>query len=232
MSVKFTFSRTKGGSCPKDRSPIAGQTARSPTAPSRSPPTGTDRKTRPSPLRPPRQRTPTPRRGRRPDELDDAPPEEPAQGLYICLPAEQGDLAGFTDGTAEQPIAPGPLLAEVVTAVTGGDRAGLAQVSEDCLFSVLSAGRRMSSWGTWLELAAMHELAVRHPAVPAAVPQVGPAAPPGSSRAQKPVPAAGRRRARSGRRRTGPGRGGTAVLRPPGKEPADDGRIQFERVRR
>src|ERR1700734_3546410 len=96
----------------------------------------------------------------------EAPPEEPAQGLYICLPAEQGDLAGFADGTAERPIAPGPLLAEVVTAVTGGDRAGLAQVSEDCLFSVLSAGRRMASWGTWLELAAMHELAVRHPAAP------------------------------------------------------------------
>src|ERR1700677_2108521 len=106
------------------------------------------------------------------DDWDDAPPEEPVQGLYICLPAKQGDLSGFTDGTAEQPIAPGPLLAEVVTAVTGGDRAGLAQISEDCLFSVLSAGRRMSSWGTWLELAVMHELAVRHPAVPA------PASPP------------------------------------------------------
>src|SRR3984957_12964084 len=98
------------------------------------------------------------------DGWDEGPPEEPAQGLYICLPAEQGDLSGFADGTAEQPIAPGPLLAEVVTAVTGGDRAGLAQVSEDCLFSVLTAGRRMASWGTWLELAAMHELAVRHPA--------------------------------------------------------------------
>jgi hypothetical protein len=86
-----------------------------------------------------------------PDEYD-APPEEPMQGLYICLPAEQADLSAFTDGTATPPIAPGPLLAEVVTAVAGGDGAGLAQLSEDCLFSVLSAGRRMSSWGTWLEL--------------------------------------------------------------------------------
>ena len=97
-------------------------------------------------------------------DWDEAPPEEQTQGLYICLPAGQADLAGFTDGTATDPIAPGPLLAEVVTAIAGGDGAGLAEISEDCLFSVLSAGRRMASWGTWLELAAMHELAVRHPA--------------------------------------------------------------------
>jgi hypothetical protein len=100
----------------------------------------------------------------RDDDRDEAPPEEQLQGLYICLPAGQADLSGFTDGTATDPIAPGPLLAEVVTAVAGGDGAGLAEISEDCLFSVLSAARRMSSWGTWLELAAMHELAVRHPA--------------------------------------------------------------------
>jgi hypothetical protein len=97
-------------------------------------------------------------------DWDEAPPEEPVQGLFICLPAEQADLPGFIDGTATHPIAPGPLLAEVVTAVAGGDGTELAKLSEDCLFSVLSAGRRMSSWGTWLELAAMHELALRHPA--------------------------------------------------------------------
>src|ERR1700722_6649727 len=122
------------------------------------------------------------------DGWDEGPPEVPAQGLYICLRAEQGGLAGFSDGTAEEPIAPGPLLAEVGTAVTGGDRAGLAQVSEDCLFSVLSAGRRMSSWGTWLELAAMHELAVRHPPGPrGAAGKNRPA--PEQPAAQKPAPA-------------------------------------------
>jgi hypothetical protein len=101
-----------------------------------------------------------------PPEEHDAPPEEPTQGLFICLPAEQADLSGFADGSSTHPIAPGPLLAEVVSAVAGGGGAGLAQISEDCLFSVLSAGRRMSSWGTWLELAAMRELAVRHPYTP------------------------------------------------------------------
>src|ERR1700689_4060030 len=97
-------------------------------------------------------------------DRDETPPEEQLQGLYICLPAGQADLPGFIDGTATDPIAPGPLLAEGVTAIAGGDGAGLAEISEDCLFSVLSAGRRMSSWGTWLELTAMHQLAVRHPA--------------------------------------------------------------------
>jgi hypothetical protein len=98
-------------------------------------------------------------------------------GLCICLPPEQADLSGFADGTAAHPIAPGPLLAEVVTALAGGDGAGLAQVSEDCLFSVLSAGRRMSSWGTWLEFAAMRELAVRHPALDPHARKNRPAAP-------------------------------------------------------
>jgi Domain of unknown function (DUF222) len=91
-------------------------------------------------------------------------PEGPPQGLFMCMPAGPADLSGFADGTATVPIAPGPLLAAVASAVAGSDGVGLAQVSEDCLFSVLAAGRRMSSWGTWLELAAMHELALRHPA--------------------------------------------------------------------
>ena len=91
-------------------------------------------------------------------------PEGPPQGLFLCLPAGPADLSGFADGTATAPIAPGPLLAGVASAVAGTDGDGLAQVSEDCLFSVLAAGRRMSSWGTWLELAAMQQLALRHPA--------------------------------------------------------------------
>jgi hypothetical protein len=165
-----------------------------------------------------------------PDEYD-APPEEPAQGLYICLPAEQGDLAGFTDGTAEQPIAPGPLLAEVVTAVTGGDRAGLAEISEDCLFSVLSAGRRMSSWGTWLELAAMHELAVRHPATQNR--RAGKNRPPAPERsttpgspAQDPPAAQDRPASQDVPAAHDPAAAAKDPAAAPGK-PADDGRIQF-----
>jgi len=156
------------------------------------------------------------------DGWDEAPPEEPSQGLYICLPAEQGDLSGFTEGTAAQPIAPGPLLAEVVTAVTGGDRAGLAQISEDCLFSVLSAGRRMSSWGTWLELAAMHELAVRHPAAPSRAASKNRPATPKQPAAQKPVPAPA-----DGAVQDPAGAGTVGAPAGPGKQPADDGRIQF-----
>ena len=91
-------------------------------------------------------------------------PQGPPQGLFLCLPAGPADLSGFANGTATAPIAPGPLLAGVASAVAGSDGDGLAKVSEDCLFSVLAAGRRMSSWGTWLELAAMQQLALRHPA--------------------------------------------------------------------
>jgi hypothetical protein len=82
--------------------------------------------------------------------------------LFVCLPAGPADLSGFTAGTGT-PIAPGPLLAGLAETVAG-DGAGLAKVSEDCLFAIMSGGRRMASWGTWLELAAMREIAVRHPA--------------------------------------------------------------------
>jgi hypothetical protein len=170
-----------------------------------------------------------------PDEYD-ATPEDPMQGLYICLPAEHGDLSGFTDGTAAQPIAPGPLLAEVVTAVTGGDSAGLAQISEDCLFSVLSAGRRMSSWGTWLELAAMHELAVRHPATQDRTSrQKRAAGTPGTPAQDQPAakdqPAAtGQSDAQdqpAAKEEPAAQMPGSGTVPVPGKQPADDGRIQF-----
>jgi len=181
-----------------------------------------------------------------PDEHD-VPPGEPMQGLFLCLPAEQADLSGFADGSSPHPIAPGPLLAEVVTAVAGGDGAGLAQISEDCLFSVLSAGRRMSSWGTWLELAAMRELAVRHPATqdrragrsrtpetsgtpiqdpPNAQDQPAPPRPTGAT-AQDPAGATAQDPAGTGAgaQSRGDGKGAGA---PAGQgQPADDGRIQF-----
>ncbi len=83
-------------------------------------------------------------------------------------------------------MAPGPLLAGVAYAVAGSDGAGLAGVSEDFLFAVISGGRRMASWATWLEFSAMRELALRHPAVPARPARKTPPATPG--------PAAGRER--------------------------------------
>jgi hypothetical protein len=86
--------------------------------------------------------------------------------LFLSVPAGNADLAGFT-GDGEAPaIAPGPLLAGLTAAVAGGDGAGLAGACDDFVFAVIAAGRRMASWGTWLELSAMRELALRHPATP------------------------------------------------------------------
>ncbi len=77
------------------------------------------------------------------------------------------ELSRFGGDDQRPPMAPGPLLAGVAYAVAGSDGAGLAGVSEDFLFAVISGGRRMASWATWLEFSAMRELALRHPAVPA-----------------------------------------------------------------
>jgi len=155
---------------------------------------------------------------------DAAAAERPIQGLFVSLPAEQADVSGFADGSGTVPIAPGPLLASLAHAVAECDGVGLARVSEDCLFSVLSAGRRMSSWGTWLELAAMHELAVRHPATPdqtsrqkraAGIPE----APASDQSAGKEEPAAPKQGAAAGTAAAGTAPGPAA--------PAADGRIQF-----
>ncbi len=98
------------------------------------------------------------------------PPEpegqEGQQGLFVCLPAENMELSRFGGDDQTPPMAPGPLLAMVAAAVSGGDGSGLAQVPEEVLFSVISGGRRMASWATWLEFSAMRELALRHPVVP------------------------------------------------------------------
>src|SRR3984885_2368655 len=75
-------------------------------------------------------------------EPDGFPPDGdapgPEQGLYITLPAEQLTLAGFCQGGASDTMAPGPLLATVVEAVTGQDGAGLAGCSDDQLLGIIS----------------------------------------------------------------------------------------------
>jgi hypothetical protein len=124
--------------------------------------------------------------------------EGPAQGLFLCLPAGPADLSGFTSGTQTVPVAPGPLLAGLAEAVAGGDGAALAGVPEDALYAVIGAGRRMSSWATWLELAAMRELAVRHP---------------------EPRPAA--------QKQPAPKDQPAAQDRPAAQNPSDDGRVRF-----
>jgi hypothetical protein len=65
------------------------------------------------------------------DGCDEPPPDEPQepqQGLFVCLPAENLELARFGGDDERPPMAPGPLLAMVAAAVAGGDGAGLAQV--------------------------------------------------------------------------------------------------------
>jgi len=88
----------------------------------------------------------------------------PEQGLFVCLPAEELTLAGFAEDGRADTMAPGPLLAAVVHAVTGEDGTGLAALSDDQLTGVLSAARRMESRAAWSQMAALAEFAARRPA--------------------------------------------------------------------
>src|ERR1035438_10143008 len=78
-------------------------------------------------------------------------PEGAGQGLFVCLPAEQMELRGFAGDGQAPPMTPGPLLAGLAHAVVEGDGTGLAMAPDDYLFAIMSGGRRMASWGTWLE---------------------------------------------------------------------------------
>jgi hypothetical protein len=161
--------------------------------------------------------------------------------LFVCLPAENMELARFGGDDQTPPMAPGPLLAMVAAAVAGGDGAGLAQVPEDMLFAMISGGRRMSSWATWLEFSAMRELALRHPPVPrrprtagptapqAPATEGGPAAGPsavGDRPAPQDSPAAPTPPA-TGTAATGTA-GNEAAADAPAAAPTDDGRVQFD----
>ncbi len=95
---------------------------------------------------------------------DEMPPGGPEQGLFVCLPAEELTLAGFGQGGRADTMAPGPLLASVLHAITGQDGAGLAGLSDDQLIGVMSAVRRMESRAAWTLMAAMREFASRRPA--------------------------------------------------------------------
>jgi hypothetical protein len=90
--------------------------------------------------------------------------EGPAgQGLFVTLPAEQVSLPGFAQGGASDTMAPGPLLAAVVGAVTGEDGSGVAGLSDDQLIGIIAAARRLESRAAWTLLAAVAEFAARHP---------------------------------------------------------------------
>ena len=94
-----------------------------------------------------------------PEDDWDGPAE---QGLYVCLPAEEITLEGFAQDGRADTMAPGPLLATIVDAVTGEDGKGLAGCSEDQLMGIISAARRMEARAAWTLTAAVAEYASRH----------------------------------------------------------------------
>src|SRR5271169_4684139 len=79
-------------------------------------------------------------------------------------PARQGDQPPPPPRGAGPGTLPGPGLAQALTAAAGGDGAGLGGLPDGELIEVIAGGRRMSSWSTWVELAAMAEYGARHPA--------------------------------------------------------------------
>jgi hypothetical protein len=84
------------------------------------------------------------------------------QGGYVESGTGWPEEAGSWTGTAG-PQVPGPGLARELRSAAGGTGAGLRVLTDDQLLDVIGGGRRMSSWGTWVELAAMAEYANRHP---------------------------------------------------------------------
>ena len=88
----------------------------------------------------------------------------PEQGLFVCLPAEELTLEGFAQNGRADTMAPGPLLATILEAITGEDGSGLAALADDQLIGIISAVRRMESRAAWMLMAALAELARRRPA--------------------------------------------------------------------
>jgi hypothetical protein len=110
-----------------------------------------------------------------PSQDDEEPPdssasgdgEGPAQGLFVCLPSENLDVARFAQHGESDAMPPGPMLASVVHALAGEDAEGLAALSDDQLLGVIAATRRLESRVAWTQLAALAEFAARRPAEPA-----------------------------------------------------------------
>jgi hypothetical protein len=86
------------------------------------------------------------------------------QGLFVCLPAEELTLDGFAQNGRSDTMAPGPLLATVLEAITGQDGSGLAALADDQLMGVLSGIRRIEARAAWGQLAVLAEVARRRPA--------------------------------------------------------------------
>ncbi|MGH3256879.1 MAG: DUF222 domain-containing protein [Streptosporangiaceae bacterium] len=94
----------------------------------------------------------------------EVPLEGAVQGLFVCLPAEDTDVAGFAQDGAMETTLPGPLLAAAVHAITGEGGEGLAALSDDQLIGVIGAARRLEARTAWTQMAAVREFAARRPA--------------------------------------------------------------------
>ena len=63
----------------------------------------------------------------------------------MCLPAEDLDVSRFAQHGQSDAMPPGPLLAEVVHALTGADGGGLAALSDDQLAAIAEFAARRSA---------------------------------------------------------------------------------------
>jgi len=99
-----------------------------------------------------------------PPVTGNSPGAGPEQGLFVCLPAEDLDVARFAQHGTSDAMPPGPLLATVVHALAGEDGDGLAALSEDQLLGIIAAARRLESRVAWTQLAAVREFAARRSA--------------------------------------------------------------------
>jgi Domain of unknown function (DUF222) len=103
---------------------------------------------------------------RDPNPGDPNPNAAVGQGLFVCLPAERLDVAGFAQHGMSDTMPPGPLLASVTDALAGEDGSGLAGLSDDQLTGIIAAAQRLESRAAWLQLAATARFAARRPADP------------------------------------------------------------------
>src|ERR1700678_654026 len=78
-------------------------------------------------------------------------------------PGRPAEAAGFADGGAADVLAPGAVLAGLVTAVTGPRGTVLGTLTEEEILGVLGAVQRLAAWAAWGELVTLAEFLRRRP---------------------------------------------------------------------
>src|ERR1700678_283108 len=78
-------------------------------------------------------------------------------------PGRPAEAAGFADGGAADVLAPGAVLAGLVTAVTGPRGTVLGTLTEEEILGVLGAVQRLAAWAAWGELVTLAEFTRRRP---------------------------------------------------------------------